>query len=87
MSFLSKFLFGKSPAQEASPYLAQIPGMAKEQYNPYIERGTAAYENLNPVYQQMTNDPTQYMNELMSGYRSEERRVGKECRSRWSPEH
>src|SRR5439155_5238755 len=23
----------------------------------------------------------------MSGLRSEERRVGKECRSRWSPEH
>src|SRR5689334_24997181 len=22
-----------------------------------------------------------------NGYRSEERRVGKECRSRWSPEH
>ena len=24
---------------------------------------------------------------LMEGYRSEERRVGKECRSRWSPYH
>ena len=24
---------------------------------------------------------------LLSGYRSEERRVGKECRSRWSPYH
>ena len=23
----------------------------------------------------------------MQGYRSEERRVGKECRSRWSPYH
>ena len=25
--------------------------------------------------------------EVSSGYRSEERRVGKECRSRWSPYH
>ena len=24
---------------------------------------------------------------LQKGYRSEERRVGKECRSRWSPYH
>src|SRR3712207_8887430 len=24
---------------------------------------------------------------LLAGYRSEERRVGKECRSRWSPYH
>ena len=26
-------------------------------------------------------------NDLIYGYRSEERRVGKECRSRWSPYH
>ena len=25
--------------------------------------------------------------ELISEFRSEERRVGKECRSRWSPDH
>ena len=25
--------------------------------------------------------------EIKKGYRSEERRVGKECRSRWSPYH
>ena len=25
--------------------------------------------------------------EVREGYRSEERRVGKECRSRWSPYH
>ena len=27
------------------------------------------------------------MSERLSGVRSEERRVGKECRSRWSPYH
>src|SRR5256885_12185856 len=29
----------------------------------------------------------QYLYELTNGQRSEERRVGKECRSRWSPYH
>ena len=28
-----------------------------------------------------------YMEGLVKEYRSEERRVGKECRSRWSPYH
>src|SRR3989442_5817300 len=29
----------------------------------------------------------EYQRDLVSAYRSEERRVGKECRSRWSPYH
>ena len=34
-------------------------------------------------------DPTEYAPEAIKrcGLRSEERRVGKECRSRWSPYH
>ena len=31
--------------------------------------------------------PFREINEIKAGYRSEERRVGKECRSRWSPYH
>ena len=30
---------------------------------------------------------TRYFNKLQFDERSEERRVGKECRSRWSPDH
>ena len=29
----------------------------------------------------------QHFDEILSSERSEERRVGKECRSRWSPYH
>ena len=36
-------------------------------------------ENQNKVYQEVAEECSQY--------RSEERRVGKECRSRWSPYH
>ena len=39
----------------------------------------------------LTRDPevryTQTNNTLVASFRSEERRVGKECRSRWSPYH
>ena len=33
------------------------------------------------------NLPSEEISRAMSDYRSEERRVGKECRSRWSPYH
>src|SRR3712207_8510249 len=32
-------------------------------------------------------DELKVINKLLGGYRSEERRVGKECRSRWPPYH
>ena len=38
------------------------------------------FKELQQAYQQV-------MKEKTTGYRSEERRVGKECRSRWSPYH
>src|SRR3712207_9324921 len=33
------------------------------------------------------SDPTRFLQYLVAALRSEERRVGKECRSRWSPYH
>ena len=33
------------------------------------------------------NNERRYVNMAVTGIRSEERRVGKECRSRWSPYH
>src|SRR2546421_8219403 len=38
-------------------------------------------------FEKMTNLPSGLRSELSKKYRSEERRVGKECRSRWSPYH
>ena len=34
-----------------------------------------------------SHDAAHYVHEAPAGVRSEERRVGKECRSRWSPYH
>ena len=34
-----------------------------------------------------TGDQPQAIKELVEGFRSEERRVGKECRARWSRDH
>ena len=39
------------------------------------------------TYQAMYHLTNTQMGLLGSAYRSEERRVGKECRSRWSPYH
>ena len=36
---------------------------------------------------EMDEAPMLYIDERVSSSRSEERRVGKECRSRWSPYH
>ena len=35
----------------------------------------------------LSQDAAERIKEIMSQARSEERRVGKECRSRWSPYH
>ena len=42
------------------------------------------YETLNGVFQDVFDDESI---EVHDETRSEERRVGKECRSRWSPYH
>ena len=39
------------------------------------------------VYIENPKDATRKILELINEFRSEERRVGKECRSRWSPYH
>ena len=48
------------------------------------------FENMKKL--QETNQQQNWQSRLIAnnsgtGYRSEERRVGKECRSRWSPYH
>ncbi len=52
------------PASKAMPYLNQ----AQDQYLPYQQQGQAAYNQLNPVYSQMTQDPAAYLEQLMGGY-------------------
>src|SRR2546430_16618156 len=45
-----------------------------------------ANDQFKAIYQGSTGRPTDETSKLL-GARSEERRVGKECRSRWSPYH
>ena len=49
----------------------------------------AAVETKSPVIMQVSKGARKYANPTILRYmaRSEERRVGKECRSRWSPYH
>src|SRR6516165_2436664 len=46
-----------------------------------------AYEQIQGSEDAYTQDPKQYSGQPVAAWRSEERRVGKECRSRWSPYH
>ena len=51
-------------------------------YGIQYDRGNQVYTN--PlIFNKLTNEGNSYFGQL----RSEERRVGKECRSRWSPYH
>ena len=56
--------------------------------NPSLKRGNekVAISNINTI---ISNDFQKVWNIVLAvdKYRSEERRVGKECRSRWSPYH
>ena len=73
------------------------PSRTDPRYDEYFERRRAFFgecaELLDPMYEQeilsLLNELTTDENraEIADRSRSEERRVGKECRSRWSPYH
>lgn len=64
---------GKSqnPANAAMPYLNQIPGVAQNAYNPYIQQGQQAGQALGGEYGKLL-DPTTFMNQLMEQYKPSE---------------
>lgn len=71
MSWLSKMFKGgggSNPADAAMPYINQIPGTAKQELNPYIQRGQTAYDVMSPQWQKMAQDPTAFLDEIMKGY-------------------
>ena len=62
----------------------------KEEYDDNTGDYVVTDDILSDVYAYVTDTGTDRMAALYGGirqYRSEERRVGKECRSRWSPYH
>lgn len=61
--------FGKDPAKEANKYLKQIPGVGKQYYNPFIERGARAGNLLEGEYGKLLN-PTSFIDEIMKHYKT-----------------
>lgn len=70
MSWLSNFLKGgKNPADAGMGYLGQIPDTTKPYYQPYIDQGQQAGGKLNSQYDQMTQNPGDFLSKISSGYK------------------
>jgi len=73
MSWLSKlFGGGENPRDAANQYLNQIPGVAHQGYDDYVNQGKDASGKTKSQYEDMMNDPTGFINKLMEGYKTSE---------------
>lgn len=79
MSWLSKLFGGggsgggeANPMNDANQYLNQIPGIAHQGYDDYINQGKDASGKTKSAYEDMLNDPTAFINKLMGGYKESE---------------
>ena len=73
MSILSKlFGGGDSPYGAAKPYLDQVPGIGHDTYDDYINKGKTAGGISQDMYDELTKDPTGFINRLMEGYKPSE---------------
>lgn len=74
MSWLSKLFGGggSNPMGAANDYLNQIPGVAHQGYDPYVNAGMDASGKSKSAYEGMMNDPTDFINQLMQGYKTSE---------------
>lgn len=70
MSWLSElFSDGKDPSKEANKYLEQIPGAVNPYYQPYINQGQNANQNLMEQYGKLINDPNALYSQFGQGYK------------------
>jgi len=74
MSILSKLFGGggKNPMDAANQYLNQIPGVAHQGYDDYINQGKDASGKTKSQYEDMMNDPTGFINKIMEQYKESE---------------
>lgn len=68
MASLSQLLTGKNPNRAAEPYLQQIPGQAKQAYQPYIQQGADARGRVSSSYDQMLDDPYSWLDDIYQHY-------------------
>lgn len=75
MSLLSGLFGGgksNSPMNAAMPYLNQIPGVAHQGFDPYVNAGLDASGRTKDIYESLMSDPTAFINKLMEGYQPSE---------------
>lgn len=65
-------LFGSKGkgGEDPKSYLDQITEQDKSYYDPYLQRGTAAYNTMDPILQNMSKDPASYLQRVMDQYSS-----------------
>jgi hypothetical protein len=68
MGFFDSIFGTSDPSKGAMKYLNQIPGMANNIYNPYIQAGQAQLPGLEEQYSMLMNDPGARMNQIGAGY-------------------
>lgn len=59
---------GKNPADLANQEFAKAIPLEKGYYDPFMQQGAAAYQNISPIYRQMTESPQDYLGNLMKSY-------------------
>src|SRR5574344_2909153 len=77
-----------TPEMRTYKRIIEIPGQTKDQI--YIRANSWFVETFNSAesgIEFQDKEAGKIMGNYVFSYRSEERRVGKECRSRWSPYH
>jgi hypothetical protein len=73
MSWLSNlFGGGANPMDSANQYLNQIPGIAHQGYDPYVNAGLDASGKTKSAYEGLMNDPTELINKIMGQYKESE---------------
>lgn len=74
MSWLNKLFGGgdNSPMNSANQFLNQIPGVARQGYDPYVNAGLDASGKTKSQYEGLMNDPTGFINKLMESYKPSE---------------
>jgi hypothetical protein len=62
--------FGRNnPSRAAGKELGKIEGYGRDAYNPFIQQGQNATNQLSPQYQQMAGNPTDFYNNIMNQYK------------------
>ncbi len=62
------FSSGKNPADKAMPYLNQVPGVAHENLDPWASQGQQAQQSNQQQYNQMSQNPADFLSQLRASY-------------------